>query len=151
MKSFFEMLQDKQFIVVDDDEPTLFYSSAVIKKFFYFNQFTGFKDPRKAVEYFENTFRKDPSETLVLLDISMHELSGWDVLDKLQLLPKDLQEKLSIIMVSSSIDPADKIKANDYTLVIGYIEKPLSIKKLKDLMDVRQRTMNVVNIGEWKE
>ena len=151
MKSFFEMLQDKQFIVVDDDEPTLFYSSAVIKKFFYFNQFTGFKDPHKAVEYFENTFSQDPSETLVLLDISMHELSGWDVLDKLQVLPKDLQEKLSIIMVSSSIDPADKIKANDYALVIGYIEKPLSIKKLKDLMDVRQRTMNTVNPAEWKE
>lgn len=68
----------------------------------------------------------------------MPGLSGWNVLDKLSMLSKDIKEKISIVMVSSSIDPKDKIKANECSLVIGYLEKPLSIKNLKDLVELRQ-------------
>ncbi len=135
------MLQEKQFVIIDDDQTTLFYTSAVIKNFFYYSEVISFKDPCKAVEYFANTFSAQPAETVVLLDINMPGLSGWDVLDILQMHSEDIKEKLTVIIVSSSIDTRDKIKANDYTLVIGYIEKPLSIKKLKDLMDVRQSTI----------
>jgi response regulator RpfG family c-di-GMP phosphodiesterase len=136
-----QILQEKQFVIIDDDQNTLYYSSAVIKKFFLYNDVLSFKDPSKAVEYFYDTFSSDPHETLVLLDIHMPGLSGWNVLDKLALLSKHVKEKLSIIIVSSSIDINDKIKANENSLVIGYIEKPLSIKKLKDLLELRESTI----------
>lgn len=141
--SFSDTLEGKLFIIVDDDETTLFYSSAIIKRFFYqnfyYNQVISFKDPDKAVEYFEKVFSADPCGLVILLDINMPSLSGWDVLDRLQEMPKDIKDNISIIVVSSSIDPQDKIKADNYSMVIGYIQKPLSIKKLKDLLELRQR------------
>jgi response regulator RpfG family c-di-GMP phosphodiesterase len=139
--TFYEMLEHKQFIIIDDDATTLFYTSAVIKKFFFYNQVISFKDPSKAVGYFENVFIAEPCESVVLLDINMPELSGWDVLDRLQMLPHIVKEKLLTLIVSSSIDPQDKIKGNEYSLVSAYIEKPFSIKKLKDVMDLRQSVM----------
>lgn len=143
--SLSEILEEKQFIIIDDDETTLFYTNAVIKKFFYYKDVISFKNPGKAIEFFETTFSRNPSPMVVLLDINMPEFSGWDVLDRLQVLPIDIKEKLSVIMVSSSIDTRDKIKATEYALVIGYIEKPLSIKKLKDLIELGQSTTSRSN------
>lgn len=140
--SFSDTLQGKLFIIIDDEDTTLFYSSAIIKRFFYqnfyYNQVISFKDSYKAVEYFEKVFSADPCGLVILLDINMPSLSGWNVLNRLQEMSKDIKEKLSIIVVSSSIDPKDKIKANEYSLIIGYIEKPLKIKKLKDLLELRK-------------
>lgn len=68
----------------------------------------------------------------------MPGLSGWNVLDKLEILSKDIKERLAIIMVSSSIDDKDKIRASEYSIVRGYIEKPLTIGKLKEIMDLEK-------------
>ena len=133
-----ETLQGKNFIIIDDDPCTLFYNNVVIKKFFYYSDVISFKSPSTAIDYFYNDFKSCPSETIVLLDINMPELSGWDVLDKLKMLPRVAREKLSIIILSSSIDPDEKSKANNNSSVIGYIEKPFSVRKLKDLMDLRE-------------
>lgn len=130
----FDMSQAKQFIIVDDEDTSLLYCSLVIKKNFNDKEVIKFKDPCKAVEYFTNSFSADSCQTVVLLDINMPELSGWQVLDKLQMLSKDIKEKLSVLMVSSSIDTRDKTKASQYSLVRGYIEKPLTFAKLKDMM-----------------
>lgn len=139
-----EALQQKQFIIIDDDETTLFYSSVVLKKFFYYSEVISFKSPSKAVEYFYGTFTANPRETVVLLDINMPGLSGWDVLDKLKMLPQEIKQKLSIIIVSSFTLAQEKLTADDSELVIGYIEKPFSIKKLKDLMDLREIPVKTV-------
>lgn len=117
---------------MDDEQTNLLYSSLIIKKNFKDKQIISFKDPFKAVEYFEHAFSSDPSVSVVLLDINMPGLSGWYVLDRLQMMPKEIKEKLAVLMVSSSINWADKIRSSEYSLVNGYIEKPLTIGKLKD-------------------
>ena len=143
-----ETLQGKKFVIIDDDPCTLFYNNAVIKRFFYYSEVVSFKSPSKALDYFYNDFRTYPSETVVLLDINMPELSGWDVLNKLKMLPGGAKEKLSIIILSSSIDPADKLRADNSSLVLGFIEKPFSVKKLKDLMDLKESLVKKVDFSQ---
>jgi hypothetical protein len=41
-------------------------------------------------------------------------------------------------VVTSSIDTADKEKAENYTAAVGFVEKPLSIERLKDLKKTKE-------------
>lgn len=67
---------------------------------------------------------KHPDNTfLVLLDINMPEMDGWEFLDAIQ----KVSSRILVVMVTSSVDSRDRKKAKTYPQVIEYIEKPLTI------------------------
>jgi response regulator of citrate/malate metabolism len=68
---------------------------------------------------------------LVLLDINMPGVSGWDFLD--HLFREELTARVRVVMVTSSVDSADMQRARTYDIVIEYIDKPLTFQKLEDL------------------
>ena len=61
----------------------------------------------------------------------MPGLDGWDFLNLLT--EHSLSECCHVFIVTSSIDAADKEKSETYNEVIGFVEKPISVEKLKDL------------------
>lgn len=128
-----ETLGAKQIIVIDDDNATLFLCKIIISRAFLNLPLSTFINPEKAVEYFKNDFSNVPMETVVILDINMPQMSGWEVLDQLSLLDNHLIEKLNVVMLSSSIDPIDNARASKHPMVAGYLEKPLNIPSLKNL------------------
>jgi len=69
---------------------------------------------------------------LVLLDIKMPGIDGFEFLDKL----KDLsvKNKLSIAILTTSSHAKDKQKAENYDL-IGYLQKPLSFAKMEEFVN----------------
>ena len=82
------------------------------------------------------------SPILVLLDINMPIMNGWDFLDGL---PKmEGNEFVLVTVVSSSVDGEDRIKAFTYPNVIEYLEKPIKpsmLTDLKKLVDQKLVTM----------
>jgi CheY-like chemotaxis protein len=66
----------------------------------------------------------DNSEYLVLLDINMPVMDGWQFLESLGNLNNP--PKVNVVIVTSSIDTIDKRKATKYPQVIGFFEKPLT-------------------------
>ncbi|MFC3198807.1 response regulator [Parapedobacter deserti] len=73
---------------------------------------------------------------LLFLDINMPLLSGWDVLDALQKFPGG--SSIFVIIVTSSIDKADRIQALRYPQVIDYLIKPLQRERLFALRSLPQ-------------
>ena len=71
---------------------------------------------------------------LVLLDINMPGISGWDFLD--QLYRENLTARVLVAMVTSSVDAADMERARTYDIVIEYIDKPITFRKLEDLQQL---------------
>lgn len=69
---------------------------------------------------------------LVLLDINMPYMSGFEFLDWYE--STGLQGQVKFAMFTSSGRTEDKHKAHSYTDVIGYIEKPLSKEKVENLL-----------------
>ena len=61
----------------------------------------------------------------------MPGVSGWDFLDRLY--REDLAGLVRVAMVTSSVDTADKERARSYDIVIDYIDKPLTFRKLEEL------------------
>ncbi|MFN3802940.1 response regulator [Belliella pelovolcani] len=85
-----------------------------------------FQNPFSALEWLEvNT------TDLLLLDINMPEMSGWEFLDLLE------QKKIHVPvnMLSSSIDPDDIAKSKDYKMVEGFLVKPLQVEVIEELLN----------------
>jgi response regulator RpfG family c-di-GMP phosphodiesterase len=63
---------------------------------------------------------------LILLDINMPGMNGWEFLKEYNLLAKELQSKVVIIMLTTSENSDDIIKAKSDNYVSDFITKPMT-------------------------
>ncbi len=133
----------KQFIAIDDDQAILFMCKVIIQRTFKDMMVVTYPNPQMAVDYFNSQFAQHPVETVVLLDINMPQLSGWEVLDSFFVLGDDIKKYITVIMLSSSIDSNDKRRAIDHPCVINYLEKPLTVTKFNEVMKSFQAEMTL--------
>lgn len=70
---------------------------------------------------------------LVLIDINMPVLNGWEFLEAYDKL--EIEQRVDMYMLSSSVYENDIEKAKTYKTVKGFISKPLSINRLIELFD----------------
>ncbi|MFN3755319.1 MAG: response regulator [Flavobacterium sp.] len=75
---------------------------------------------------------------LLLLDIEMPIMDGWEFLESFLILQKKSNKSIPIYMVSSSIAPDDRIKANSYSEVNGYLEKPLNLEVIQKILEEQE-------------
>ncbi|MCH7409264.1 response regulator [Belliella sp. DSM 111904] len=124
------MYQFYSIILVDDDPINNLINKRLISKMNIAEQVEEYLEAEKALERLASI---SPDEkTLILLDINMPVMNGWDFLN--QYLEKNKHRKDKIIMLSSSIDFQDQQKAKRYDCVDGFIEKPLTPEKFKNLL-----------------
>lgn len=69
---------------------------------------------------------------LIFLDINMPRMNGWQFLEAYQKLEEI--EKTKVIILSTSVDSADKLKAESYDSVSEYVVKPLNEAKINNIM-----------------
>ena len=112
-------------IIIDDDPICQLIDRKVIHRCDPDCIIIPFLDPEIAVDYFV-THQNDEEllPDVVLLDLNMPQLDGWQVLDRLGML--DLKKDIYIQMLTSSVDPKDKTKASQYELISSFESKPLS-------------------------
>lgn len=75
-----------------------------------------------------------PFPDLILLDISMPTLDGFDFLDRYHQLEYHKIHKTMISMFTSSDEPEHIERAKQYNSVVGFIKKPLSISTLNTIL-----------------
>jgi len=73
---------------------------------------------------------------LVLLDINMPVMDGWQFLDALHSFPEPLP--VHVVMVTSSVNYFDKQKATKYPSVLGFYQKPLSDESCLEISNMAQ-------------
>lgn len=124
------MLAYSTIILVDDDPINNLINKRLISKLQVAEKVEEFLEAEKALEKLSSLDQKE--KALILLDINMPVMNGWDFLNH-------YIENLShrpdkIVMLSSSIDFQDRIKAKSYSCVKGFIEKPLTPEKLQEAL-----------------
>lgn len=118
-------------MMVDDDEIFVYLQNIFLKKSGIASKpisaFSGSEALKKIKSISENNVN-----VLLFLDINMPDMSGWDVLDKIN--DWSLTEKVYVIIISSSINTEDKQRASTYNNVIYFLEKPV---RKEDFMEVK--------------
>lgn len=122
-------------IIVDDDKMVLYFHRILMEESGLSKSPVLCMNGKEALDYL---VREDtPSKIYcVLLDINMPVMNGWEFLDEVEHNP--VSERMVVVVVTSSIDKADKKKAAGYPIVFDYLEKPLSLEMLRTL---RERLM----------
>lgn len=71
----------------------------------------------------------------LFIDINMPEMNGWQCMDKLmELIPSSIARLPKIYIVSSSINTDDEKKAYSYPFTTGYLTKPISMEKFREIL-----------------
>lgn len=121
--------------VIEDDEIYTF----LIKKLIHHAQIAEktifFKNGLEALDFFtEFQHDKDALPELVLLDINMPILDGWQFLDGFVKLTPTLSRDVTVYMTSSSVDEDDYNRALSFEPVKDFIRKPIDTEVLKQLV-----------------
>ncbi len=129
----------KKVLCVDDDSISLTISQLLLKRTGFAEEVVTAIDGSDALDYFEKLFAEEASpETapeLILLDINMPVMNGWDFLQSYMPLYSSRLPETRIVILSSTIDPEDFALAKQYPVVIQFISKPLSIENLEELKE----------------
>ena len=122
-------------LCVDDDPITLMLCKKVIERVNYTKEVNTAKNGEDALEYFsELKINEIEPPELVLLDLNMPIMNGWELLDKyLELEFNLIFTKTKFIVLSSTIDPSDIEKSKSYPMVIYFISKPITKDILAEL------------------
>ena len=127
----------KQFVIVDDDPQNNSLSRLAIRKTMGNVLVTDFEVPETGLEFIEREFQINTSheKTILLLDINMPTMSGWEFLDEFDNFSDIIKKQFRIYMLSSSVDPSDIERAKLNPLVADFIEKPLNKDALERILE----------------
>ena len=122
----------KKIILIDDDPTTNYLNKLVVERSNLVDKLFVFDSAVEALEFFQAN-EQDIDGSLILLDINMPIMNGWEFLDNYG--ESSNKHKNKIVLLTSSIDPNDKTKAEANPHVVDYKSKPLSNKLLNEIVD----------------
>ncbi|MEO7214764.1 response regulator [Mucilaginibacter sp.] len=121
--------------VVDDDEIYTYTVTRIIARSEIAEKTIFFHNGRVALDFFvANAQKQDELPDLILLDINMPVLDGWQFLDEYVKLVPTMGKKITVFIVSSSIDEEDYARARAFDVVTRFIVKPLTVDHLHDIL-----------------
>jgi len=125
-------------LLVDDDEINNFISVKLIKKTLLNTEIKTCLNGKFAIDELVEIQNSNPEELpdYILLDINMPIMNGWEFLDEYKRLGIDREGKSKIYIISSSVFNNDINKAKSYPLVKDFISKPLSVEKIREVLDL---------------
>lgn len=128
------MKSDVELLVIDDDDINIFIIKKTVEKTAYNANMVARSDGQKAIDYLTGLIENYlPLPNLLLVDINMPVLNGWEFLEQYEKL--DIKHTIDLYMLSSSVYENDLEKARTYKSVKGFISKPLSIDRLIEIFE----------------
>jgi len=130
----------KAILLVDDDESTNYFHKLMIKKADISENVYVAYNGKEALDFLKKSAadkksdNTQPEPDLILLDINMPKVNGWDFLEEYKKLKEELKDQIIIVMLTTSFNPDDEKKAKTIKEVSAYNYKPLTDEMLGEIL-----------------
>jgi CheY-like chemotaxis protein len=113
--------------IIDDDPIHQRIAQIMISKNQIYDGFFSYTEADKALEFLKaNSDDQEKLPDVILLDLNMPVVDGWDFLEAFEVIKKDLKKTIRVFIVTSSVDEKDIVRSKLFSSVKGFISKPLT-------------------------
>ncbi|NQY09851.1 MAG: response regulator [Flavobacteriales bacterium] len=120
----------KKILIIEDDETTRFIMLRILNKMNIVERVDYAANGQDGLDYL-NASTEGPD--LILLDIKMPILNGFEFLEEYQNLESGKKAKVILLMITSSLIDSDLNKANSFPDVKEHINKPISERRMREI------------------
>jgi two-component system, chemotaxis family, chemotaxis protein CheY len=118
--------------IIDDDPIHQRIAQIMIAKHQLYDEFVSYTEAGKALNDLKSNFSNfDFLPEVILLDLNMPVMDGWDFLEKFEEIRRNFKKDIRVFIVSSSVDEKDISRSQSYSSVKGFISKPLNPEIIK--------------------
>jgi len=123
------------FIVIDDSKLDCFIAEKIIKNTGKSETIKSFLQATDALEFIANAPIDDQSHTIILVDIQMPVMNGFEFVEAFEKLSPSVTRNFTIYIISSSINENDLNRVHSFVSVKQFLNKPLTSNNLAILIN----------------
>lgn len=124
-----KMNKKLNFYIIDDDSIYQFTLKKAIEQLDAANKIFAFFDGEEALNFMlEKQNSTEDLPDVILLDINMPVMDGFQFVEEYRKVKQKFDKKITIYMISSSVDRADVDKAKGVDEISKYFSKPIEYK-----------------------
>ncbi len=114
-------------LIIDDEEVNFFINSKILQMGNFADNIIYQSSGEYALEYLENLIKKKQElPTHIFVDINMPEMDGFEFIEEYSKLIVGVKSDAKVFILSSSINPKDKLKAKEMSIIQEFLEKPFT-------------------------
>lgn len=110
--------------VIDDDPIYIMIVNKLVTHYNLCDKPLVFKNGQEAIDFFKNLNDEIDVPDVILLDLNMPVMDGWEFLDEYQKIKDQLPKQVRLYISSSSANHVDVSRAEKYSFVSEYLVKP---------------------------
>jgi CheY-like chemotaxis protein len=120
--------------LIDDDELTNLINKMIIKKVDCAEKTISVQSGRAALDYL-NSKEDNELPDLILLDINMPAMNGWEFIEKYRKIQKPQLKQAIVIILTTSSDPKEEVMAKSIPEINGFKNKPLTHQMIEEIIE----------------
>lgn len=122
--------------LIDDDEIYIFLMKKLFIAMGVNNEVLSFLNGADAIEELIKLKNNDEIlPSIILLDINMPIMDGWEFLKEFRKLHSNISQKIKVYIVSSSIANEDIEKSKTFPEIVDYLTKPVELETLVSIIN----------------
>lgn len=126
-------MKKTNFIIIDDDDIFLKLGKMYLELGNCTSSVTLYNDATIALDIITGMLEHIDKKLVVFLDLNMPILNGFGFLDLIQQVPNAFDEKLSVYIMTSSLNDDDLERAKNYPIVKKYLSKPMTMDMVNEI------------------